>query len=82
MAFVRRKGRKFYIVTSVRTAAGPRQRCEYVACGPMSCPTLLDLREYLISKAEFALRTGNKVLAKSLSMRANLVTTKLNKHKM
>ena len=50
MAFVRRKDRKFYIVTSVRTAAGPRQRCEYVASGPMSCRTLQELQKYLIAK--------------------------------
>ena len=47
MAYVIRKGRKFYLAESKRTPRGSRQTCTYIGSGPRKCRTLAELKFHL-----------------------------------
>ena len=47
MAYLIRKGRKFYLAKSKRTPHGSRQKCTYIGSGPRKCRTLAELKFHL-----------------------------------
>lgn len=60
MAYVIRKGRKFYLAESKRTPRGSRQTCTYIGSGPRKCRTLATLKDHLVGLREKA-ETKRKV---------------------
>ena len=65
MAYVIRKGSKFYLAESKWTSSGSRQTCTYIGSGPLLCRTLAELEAHLIELRDME-ETKHKIILEPL----------------